>query len=199
MDLSSALFVQSRRREEKMERKPKAVAAVLPKWVLAWLIVDIFIILWDSSFVLLRPASLPGGKLGHFWTLPNGFGYATYIRADRMYGDVNNAWSWAQSIGNMLEISFQLYAILLAFRRCRSAVFWTFAVSLCTFFKTVLYFLVCLANPAAVWTSDLSLWLSAFLLPNSFWLAIPLAVLFSTGKTIVRSLNTGTKKEKKEL
>lgn len=31
-------------------------------WVITWFVVSSLIVLWDASFVLLRPASLPGGS-----------------------------------------------------------------------------------------------------------------------------------------
>ena len=46
----------------------------LTKGLYAWLIISSSIVVWDASYVLLRPESLKGGKYEHFFTP-----YQTYI------------------------------------------------------------------------------------------------------------------------
>ena len=45
-----------------------SVAAGVPTWVSAWLIISGLVCIWDASFVLLRPRSLPGGDLAHVFS-----------------------------------------------------------------------------------------------------------------------------------
>ena len=41
----------------------------LPKWILNWFYVTVVVCIWDASFILCRPHSLPGGAWNKFWYL----------------------------------------------------------------------------------------------------------------------------------
>ncbi len=67
---------------------------------------------WDAAFVLLRPYSFPGGPLGFIFAP-----YAKYMVVDKVYGDVNNAFGWAQSTMCMVENLVLMYAMFVLYPR----------------------------------------------------------------------------------
>ena len=79
---------------------------------LLWLCVSLPLVAWDTSYVFLRPHSLPGGRWHDpVWTL-----YGIYARVDHVYGwpawEEGNGWTAAQSLMNCLETA--LYVTYLA-------------------------------------------------------------------------------------
>ncbi len=41
--------------------------AGIPLWIKLWLLVSLPVVVWDATFILFRPQSLPGGELHHIW------------------------------------------------------------------------------------------------------------------------------------
>lgn len=82
--------------------------------VIIWLIVSVPLVLWDTGFVLLRPHSLPGGKLhAPIWTP-----YALYCAVDYVYGAFNarNGFAAAQSVLNLVETAGYVYYLFVVSR-----------------------------------------------------------------------------------
>jgi hypothetical protein len=76
--------------------------------VLLWLGVSLPLIAWDTSYVLLRPHTMPGGWLHRPLWVP----YALYGEVDHMYGfkqwNLGNPWTATQSWMNMVESALYL-------------------------------------------------------------------------------------------
>lgn len=77
--------------------------------VTLWLALSIPFVLWDSSYVLLRPHSMPGNRLhSPIWTP-----YALYGTIDYIYGwpafNESNGFTAAQTIMNLVETAAYLY------------------------------------------------------------------------------------------
>ena len=71
--------------------------------VMIWLFLSIPLVLWDAGYVLLRPYSMPGGKLhAPIWTP-----YALYGTIDYIYGwpafNEGNGFTAAQVVLNLVE------------------------------------------------------------------------------------------------
>jgi hypothetical protein len=68
-----------------------------------WLIFSVPLVLWDASYVLLRPHSMPGGRLHSPVFAP----YALYGTIDYIYGwpafNARNGFTAAQTIMNLIE------------------------------------------------------------------------------------------------
>ncbi|OXV06309.1 hypothetical protein Egran_05923 [Elaphomyces granulatus] len=84
--------------------------------VTSWLIVAIPVVLWDAGFVLLRPHSLPGGKLhSPIWTP-----YALYVTVDYIYGwpafNARNGFTAAQAVLNLVETAGYVYYLFVVSR-----------------------------------------------------------------------------------
>ena len=58
---------------------PSRGHVMLPTWALVWLQVSLLVVLWDASFVLLRPASMAGGEYEAFFEP-----YKKYITIDKV-------------------------------------------------------------------------------------------------------------------
>ena len=92
------------------------------KWTLIWLAISLPLVAWDTGYVLLRPASMPGGAL--HW--PLWAPYELYGRIDHVYGwkayNAGNGFTGAQATLNLVEtIMYLYYAYVFAFRRARGA------------------------------------------------------------------------------
>ena len=69
----------------------------ISKGVYLWLIVSSLIVIYDASYVLLRPHSLKGGKYEHIYQP-----YQLYIKFDTLYGDNQDPFNIIQSWLNLV-------------------------------------------------------------------------------------------------
>ena len=80
--------------------------------LLLWLGVSLPLVAWDTTYMLLRPLTMPGGSLHWPLWVP----YALYGEVDHMYGfkqwHLGNPFAAAQSLLNLLESL--LYVLYLA-------------------------------------------------------------------------------------
>jgi len=170
-----------------MQHKNKHERRDVSMGVWLWFIISIPVVLWDASFILVRPRSLPGGDLFFLWEP-----YTIYCKADGRYKDMTNDWVAAQSIGNLMEVAVVIFAVL--FLKGKHLQLALFSSALMTFWKTVLYFTVEICS-GYKYTSGNTLedFLVLFVLPSSFWIIFPLYVMISTGIDLFRE------KQKKSL
>lgn len=77
---------------------------------LLWLAVSLPLVVWDFTYMLLRPYSMPGGALHKPLWIP----YELYGRVDHNYGfkawNAGEGWGAAQSVVNVLEtVAYAVY------------------------------------------------------------------------------------------
>lgn len=164
-----------------------------PAWVTWWLVVGSLIVCWDAGYVLLRPHSMAGGALAAIWAP-----YALYGEWDHLYGRPGyekylrgeEGWNPTQSVLNLFEVALAgWYLVLLAGKRHGAASLVAILVSALTAYKTVAYFLI---DGFTGWRNSSHLVGSAFwtsyVLPSSFWIVIPIAVVFKLWPAVLRRL-----------
>ena len=83
--------------------------------VLAWLIISVPLVIWDTGYVLLRPHSMPGGKFhSPIWTP-----YALYGTIDYIYGwpafDARNGFTAAQGLLNLFETAAYIFYLAVVY------------------------------------------------------------------------------------
>eukprot|EP01096_Ripella_sp_DP13-Kostka_P010675 TRINITY_DN4251_c0_g1_i1.p1 TRINITY_DN4251_c0_g1~~TRINITY_DN4251_c0_g1_i1.p1 ORF type:complete len:205 (-),score=99.75 TRINITY_DN4251_c0_g1_i1:42-572(-) len=171
-------------------------SSALPLWIKLWFLVTIPIVIWDATFILFRPQSLPGGDFHHIWAP-----YATYIQIDKRYGDVNDGFVIAQSWVNLLEVVVALWGLFLASGKKTQLLI--FASALMTFSKTLIYFLcefvTGLEYTKESFVNDPKSFLLLFVLPSSFWLVIPFFISLSVGSSLTAAVPaSGDGKQKKK-
>ena len=154
----------------------------LPRWILIWFALSLPLIVWDVSFVLLRPSSMPGGSLAFLWAP-----YAKYITVDLSYGDVHNGFVWAQAWMSCVEVLMVLAALAFSWRgKLPLATLLVFAVSVLTCAKTVLIFLIeAVTRGEHVGHNHVADLVLLYLLPNGVWIVMPALVAWSTGRTLL--------------
>ncbi|MCR2764697.1 hypothetical protein NQ152_14385 [Microbacterium sp. zg.B48] len=155
----------------------------LPRWVIVWLTVSAIIQTYDACYVLLGPLSHEGGPLAAMWP-----GHVFYGSFDHRYAQFD-AFGSAQSWANLLEVIVIVWA--LAHARRWSGVVVALVVTVATFWKTVIYFLVEISSGLemtrqSLERGDLVGFLMVAVLPNAFWIAFPLAVVIVLGRQVLR-------------
>ena len=155
----------------------------LPRWIVVWLLISSALISWDVAFVLLRPASMPGGSLAFLW-VP----YEKYVAVDHSYGDLENGFVWAQAMMSLLELVVLAIGLgLHARRRDAAATLLVFTVSVLTGAKTLLILLIeAVTGGAHVGHNPMSDLVLLWLLPNGVWVVMPLVVAWITGRMLLR-------------
>jgi hypothetical protein len=145
--------------------------------VRVWLLVSLVIVVIDCVYLLQRPHTMAGGAFGHLFPQ-----YAIYIKYDRLYADLEDRFVVIMSWMNLPELALQLLAVVLSYRRGQRAASVVLIIcSTMTFWKTVLYmwydmaFLTPLSDTLNVYMFLL------YLLPNSFWLFMPLYCMIYPG------------------
>ncbi|KAJ5183495.1 hypothetical protein N7492_001111 [Penicillium capsulatum] len=81
-----------------------------------WLAASVPLVIWDAGYVLLRPHSMPGGRLhSPIWTP-----YALYGQIDYIYGwpafNARNGFTAAQTVLNVVETLGYLYYLWVVYR-----------------------------------------------------------------------------------
>lgn len=155
----------------------------LPRWVLVWLVVTACIQTYDALYELLGPLSHAGGRLAGLWP-----GHVFYSRFDHRYAGFD-AFGSAQSWANLLEVAVVVAALVLRSRF--SGVVLALLVSVATFWKTVLYFLVEISSGLemtrqSLEQGDLAGFLMVAVLPNLVWIVVPLVVVVVLGRQVTR-------------
>lgn len=88
-----------------------------PFALLAWLIVSIPLVVWDTLYVHLRPLTMPGGKFHSPVWQP----YALYGEVDHIYGwpawNSHNGFTAAQSAMNVPETAFYCWYLYIVGRQ----------------------------------------------------------------------------------
>ena len=150
--------------------------------------ISTLVVIWDALFVLLRPASFPGGSLGFIWE----FGYVLYMEVDRAYADQGNTYLHAlatMSIVEALLVSWGLFAHRV--NKNRDAHLLILVAASLTCAKTMLFVLV------EAWSGWHSIghneWvplLFVWIIPNGLWIVVPGAVIVDTSRRLMNQLNS---------
>tara|TARA_Y100000589_G_C26756450_1_gene467969 strand:- start:107 stop:565 length:459 start_codon:yes stop_codon:yes gene_type:complete len=150
--------------------------------------ISTLVVIWDALFVLLRPASFPGGSLGFIWE----FGYVLYMEVDRAYADQGNTYLHAlatMSIVEALLVSWGLFAHRV--NKNRDAHLLVLVAASLTCAKTMLFVLV------EAWSGWHSIghneWvplLFVWIIPNGLWIVVPGAVIVDTSRRLMNQLNS---------
>lgn len=155
----------------------------IPKWITLWLVVSSIIVLFDASYVLLRPATMRGGPLFSFYSP-----YDLYIKFDTLYGNLSDSFVVIQSWLNLIEISMILFGVYLSRssdKRIKAAIVMIVA-SAFVFWKTVIYVLYSHDHTTADVKQLTTQAILVFVIPTLFWLICPILTIIALSKKLVR-------------
>lgn len=165
----------------------------LPRWVTLWLVISTLVVIWDALFVLLRPASFPGGELGFLWS----FAYSIYLEVDLAYADPANLHIAAVAWMSLFEACL-VAAALVSDRRGRGRLAHLLAMvaTSLTGAKTMLFFLFeAVAGWPSIGHNELLPLLSCWVIPNGLWIVMPFAVAIHTGRRLLQAVGHPTSAE----
>lgn len=83
-----------------------------PLIVKIWLTISSLVCIWDATFILLRPDTLPGGRLHKYWKP-----YALYIEVDKLYGETSDNFVYFCSILNLFEVFINFVSLGLMYAK----------------------------------------------------------------------------------
>ncbi|KAH6838636.1 hypothetical protein B0I37DRAFT_419568 [Chaetomium sp. MPI-CAGE-AT-0009] len=201
---------------------PPATAAS-PGWshtpstaTLLWMGVSLPLVAWDTAYMLLRPHTMPGGRLHEPLWVP----YALYGEVDHMYGfkqwHLGNPFAATQSLMNLAETLLYLVYLGLWYAYGRApapgarravagrggalAVLLGFSAAVMTVSKTVLYWLLEYCSGFDnIGQNDTWTLVFLWIIPNGAWIIVPLVVMiFGMGEEIITGLTQGTNSAKKQ-
>ncbi|KAK2604588.1 hypothetical protein N8I77_007503 [Diaporthe amygdali] len=180
---------------------------------LIWLFVSLPLVIWDTGYVLGRPATMPGGWAhAPFWTP-----YALYGEVDHMYGfkqfNLGNGFTAAQGTLNVIETVMYIAYFTIWYRAAGSlglrdakerrriagnqaglAVLLGFSASVMTVSKTVLYWLneyfSGFDNIGHNKPWDLIL---LWIIPNGAWLIVPSYMIYQLGSELFDAVNIASR------
>lgn len=158
----------------------------VPTWIWLWFVLSGSAQLFDFAFVLLRPRSLTGGDLAHWFSLHN----QIYVPADPQFADGHNRAALAQGYINCIELSIALFALIAQSGARRFGVL--AIVSAMGLAKTVFYFAstdVYDYSSAAFWTGVGA--------PVAPWVVVPPLVMRTCLNRIDALTLTSSAKQKK--
>lgn len=110
----------------------------IPKPLYIWLVLSSLIVLYDATYVLLRPRTMQGGDLFPYFT-----GYGLYIQFDTLYAHLTDTFVVIQSWLNLVEITTIMLGVFLSLSSCKIkkliAALLIVIASAFVFWKTVIY------------------------------------------------------------
>lgn len=170
----------------------------VPKWLFYWLVLSSFIVIFDATYVLLRPATMAGGALFPYFSP-----YDLYIKYDTLYGNLTDSFVVIQSWLNLVEVTLILAAVVLSaasspVKKLVGALV-ILAASAFVFWKTVIYILYSHDfTTEAVKSVSIDAFF-VFILPSSLWIIFPLLTIVTVTNNVaayVRSLSNTKVKSK---
>jgi hypothetical protein len=155
----------------------------LPRWVVVWFVITACIQTYDACYELLGAISHKGGPMAWLWP-----GHVFYSSFDHRYAGFD-AFGSAQSWANLLEVIALIWVLVHA--RRWSGVVVGLIVTVATFWKTVIYFLVEASSGLemtrqSIERGDVVGFLMVAILPNLVWIVVPFVVLVTLGRQIHR-------------
>lgn len=150
----------------------------LPDWVLTWYWANIFILIPDWLFIMLRPHSLSGGKLARFFTIFN-----IYAKVDLLFAQYKNKIVFYIYILGFFDILLVMF--LISGFETRSSDPYFALIALCrevfVFTKTMVYLM---------YSYDFILprWRIPVYIMNAQWALIPVLVVNALFKSITATL-----------
>ncbi|TVY37916.1 hypothetical protein LOCC1_G006722 [Lachnellula occidentalis] len=185
---------------------------------IAWLLISLPLVAWDTGYVLLRPHSMPGGYLHWLWAP-----YELYGRVDYIYGwkafNSRNGFTGAQGSLNVVEslmYAYYLYILYTSGKQVAArgrgapktaiAGFWGeqrrvegtngvlavlvgYSAALMTFSKTVLYWLSeYFSGFDNIGHNSLLDLIFLWIIPNGAWLVGSGYIMYVTGIEIMQGL-----------
>ncbi|ROV92342.1 hypothetical protein VSDG_07294 [Cytospora chrysosperma] len=223
--LTPALDVDTPDRSQKTSRKnalsrSKRHASPPSGWshaptttTLAWLAFSLPLVIWDTGYVLGRPATMPGGWAhAPLWTP-----YELYGEVDHMYGfkqyNLGNGFTAAQGVLNAVETFMYLLYFTIWYSNAGSlgvkesssrrriagkpaalAVLVGFSASIMTVSKTLLYWLneyfSGFDNIGHNKPMDLLL---MWIIPNGAWIIVPSIMIYQLGSEIFSAINIASR------
>ncbi|KAN0118119.1 hypothetical protein V8E52_005380 [Russula decolorans] len=169
------------------------------KWISAWFLLTVPVIVWDAFYCLLRPRSMVGGDLHWIWEP-----YTIYQEVDYVYGvkalQENNGFTSAQAALNLVETALNVFYLYLAHVvKYPAASVVGFASVTMTLSKTVLYWLQeYYCNFCAISHNDLKTVVVFWIIPNGIWIVMPALIVFKLGKDIASSIDVAARESEKK-
>lgn len=156
-----------------------------------WLVLSSLVVIYDASYVLLRPRSMLNGDLFSLFSP-----YDLYIKYDTLYGNLKDSFVVIQSYLNLVEVTLLLVSVALAASSCWKkqfiGAFIAIVGSSFVLWKTIIYVLYVEDFASELVGLNLQCFL-VLILPTSFWLICPLLTIVYTGRNIMSRLEPKAK------
>ena len=123
----------------KSKGKTKTNDVLIPTWAVYWIFVSSALVVPDFLYVLLQPHTLKDGKWGGMLPFTIWHQYAEW---DRRYSNPDDVFNFVQSILNVVESVLGVGIVLIFGQRSKVGAKLLTALSMMTFYKTVIYFLM---------------------------------------------------------
>ncbi|KUJ13437.1 uncharacterized protein LY89DRAFT_591637 [Mollisia scopiformis] len=179
------------------ETTPTAWSHKPSNLTIAWLLISIPLVIWDTIYVLFRPLTMPGGSLQYPLYIP----YEIYLQTDYIYGwkalEQNNGFTAAQATMNIVETAlycWYLYIVLdrkyVGGKAGTLAVLVGFSAALMTLSKTVLYGLnEAFSGWSNVGHNEWGHLVLYYIIPNGSWLVASALMSMAFGSEILQGLS----------
>ncbi|XP_052078879.1 uncharacterized protein LOC127716669 [Mytilus californianus] len=119
-----------------------------------------------------------------------------YIVVDRRYMDEEDSFSRGISLLNVVEVVLSVLVILLHYQKSKHTRLMAFTVSVMTFWKTVLYFVMfteyCGAGPLRVQNTIMQE-IFIYVIPNGIWVVVPFLVMIQLWSLLAADSKQGSK------
>ncbi|KAK3099910.1 hypothetical protein FSP39_011686 [Pinctada imbricata] len=113
-----------------------------------------------------------------------------YVVIDLRYPDISDVYVFAQSLLNYVEVLLNIVTIIMHYKHSRHTIIMAFTVTVMTFWKTVLYFMMFMSFTGGrdrIGATSLPQEILLFHVPNGFWIVIPFLVMVKLWPSLTNS------------
>jgi hypothetical protein len=158
-----------------------------PLLLRVWFSIQLLVLTFDASFVLLRPHTFVDGVLGAFYPV-----FQQYAKIDTVYSDITNPFGWAMSTLVVLENVFLFYSFIIVYlgsdikkniktttQFMQKSDYLTLC-GICAQFNKTLFYLITDAYGGFKHISHNTQFdmITMFIIPNGIWVVVPIIIIF---------------------
>jgi hypothetical protein len=180
------------------------MTAYLSSGLIIWTLFSSFATLFDGTYLMMRPASMVGGK--YHWLFKV---YDLYSIYDPSYTDMKHAYSIAQGLSASLDVLIMFIALFMYLTPLKRTVWpalMLIVANASTLFRTLLYLVLCAfeakynENRQSYSFIDPNSWdlgyFFTFFLPVWLWVLFPAIIIVSLSRQIAASVKQAQTKKK---
>lgn len=158
---------------------------IVPQWVWTWYLINVFVLIPDWLFIMLRPRSLTGGDLAWLFRIFN-----VYAEIDQLFKDQSHNIVWCIYALSTIDIILLSFLFATFSSRMHKPSFALLAMCRAVFIatKTAIYLLYSIDHIAPRWLVPVNIM-------NGQWVFVPALIIWQVSAKLLARIDNPNMKE----